>query len=80
MEGLQKGEIAGAALDVYEFEPKVNSALWEMENVVLTPHIASATRTTRLAMIDLAARNLEAALTGGDIPTPVNPEVLKRSF
>ncbi len=80
VEGLQKGAIAGAALDVYEFEPKVDSALWEMENVVLTPHIASATRTTRLAMIDLAARNLEAALAGGDVPTPVNPEVLKRSF
>lgn len=80
VEALRAEEIAGAALDVYEFEPKVDPALWEMENVVLTPHIASATRTTRLAMIDLAARNLEAALTGGDIPTPVNPEVLKRSF
>ncbi len=79
IEALRAEQIAGAALDVYEFEPKVDPALWEMDNVVLTPHIASATRTTRLAMIDLAARNLEAALTGGDVPTPVNPEVLKRS-
>ncbi len=78
VEALRKEEIAGAALDVYEFEPKVEPALWAMDNVVLTPHIASATRTTRLAMIDLAARNLEAALTGGDVPTPVNPEVLRR--
>ncbi len=75
VQALQEGEIAGAALDVYEFEPKVHPALREMENVVLTPHIASATRTTRLAMIDLAARNLEAALTGETVPTPVNPEV-----
>ena len=79
VEALRAEAIAGAALDVHEFEPAVDPALWEMENVVLTPHIASATRTTRLAMIDLAARNLEAALTGGEVPTPVNPEVLERS-
>ena len=76
---LKTGEIAGAALDVYEFEPKLDPALREMENVVLTPHIASATTSTRLAMIELAARNLEGALLGGDVPTPVNPGVLRKS-
>ncbi len=77
VEALYNSEIAGAALDVYEFEPKLDPALRGLDNVVLTPHIASATRTTRLAMIELAARNLEAALTGGEAPTPVNPEVLQ---
>lgn len=71
---LRDGRIAGAALDVYEFEPRFDAALAEMENVVLTPHIGSATTTTRRAMIDLAARNLEAALGGGEPPCPVNPE------
>ncbi len=78
VQALKHGEIAGAALDVYEFEPKLDRALWEMENVVLTPHIASATTSTRLAMIELAARNLEGALLGGDVPTAINPEVLRR--
>lgn len=71
---LRDGGIAGAALDVYEFEPRFDAALAAMENVVLTPHIGSATTTTRRAMIDLAARNLEAALGGGTPPCPVNPE------
>ncbi len=74
---LREEQIAGAALDVHEFEPNVDPALQAMENVVLTPHIASATRTTRLAMIDLAARNLEAVLRGEVVPNPVNPEVLE---
>ncbi len=75
VKALQSGRIAGAALDVYEFEPRFDDALKKMENVVLTPHIGSATNTTRHAMIDLAARNLEAALSGGEAPNPVNPEV-----
>ena len=68
---LRAGRIAAAALDVYEGEPKLNPGLLEVPNVVLTPHIASATAATRKAMADLAAENLIAALTGGTPPTPV---------
>ena len=52
--------------------------LLSVPNVVLTPHIASATLATRRRMADLAADNLIAALTGGTPPTPINPEVLGR--
>lgn len=77
VEALQAGHIAAAALDVYEGEPKLHPGLLDLPNVVLTPHIASATAATRKAMADLAADNLIAALTGGRPPTPVNPEVLQ---
>lgn len=73
---LKAGTIAAAALDVYEGEPAVHPALLTVPNVVLTPHIASASVATRRAMADLAAANLIAALTGGTPPTPLNPEVL----
>jgi len=73
---LKAGTIAAAALDVFEGEPAVHPALLEVPNVVLTPHIASASVATRRAMADLAAANLVAALTGGTPPTPLNPEVL----
>jgi glyoxylate reductase len=59
--------IAGAALDVYEREPQVHPALLPLENVVLAPHLGSATRETRTAMAELAARNV-AAVLGGDPP------------
>ncbi len=75
---LRDGRIAAAALDVFEGEPKVHPELLTLPNVVLTPHIASATVATRRAMADLAADNLIAALTGGTAPTPINPEVLPR--
>jgi gluconate 2-dehydrogenase len=75
---LRAGRIAAAGLDVFEGEPSVHPGLLSVPNVVLTPHIASATVATRRAMADLAADNLIAALTGGTPPTPVNPEVLKR--
>lgn len=75
---LQAGTIAAAGLDVFEGEPTVNPALLACENVVLTPHIASATIATRRAMSNLAVDNLIAALTGGVPPTVLNPEVLKR--
>ena len=75
---LRERRIASAALDVFEGEPKVHSDLLTLPNVVLTPHIASATVATRRAMADLAADNLIAALTGGRAPTPINPEVLSR--
>jgi gluconate 2-dehydrogenase len=73
---LKAGTIAAAALDVFEGEPAVHPALLTVPNVVLTPHIASASVATRRAMADLAAANLIAALTGGTPPTPLNPEVL----
>jgi glyoxylate reductase len=63
--------IAGAALDVYEREPEVFGPLLGMENVVLAPHLGSATRETRTAMADLAVRNVLAVLSGGAPLTPV---------
>ena len=73
---LRERRIAAAGLDVFEGEPRVHPALLELPNVVLTPHIASATVATRLAMADLAADNLIAALGcgphAGQPPTPVN--------
>jgi len=75
-QALATGRIAAAGLDVYEGEPKVHPGLLGVPNVVLTPHIASATAATRHAMALLAADNLIAALTGGRPRTPVNPEVL----
>lgn len=76
---LRAGTIAAAGLDVFEGEPTVHPDLLTVPNVVLTPHIASASARTRLAMAELAADNLIAALTGGTPPTPVNPQVLTRS-
>jgi gluconate 2-dehydrogenase len=75
---LRDGVIAAAGLDVFEGEPTVHPALLALSNVVLTPHIASASVATRRAMAELAADNLVAALTGGTAPTPINPEVLPR--
>jgi Lactate dehydrogenase and related dehydrogenases len=63
---------------VFEGEPQVHPQLLAQRNVVLTPHIASASVATRRAMADLAADNLIAALTGGVPPTPVNAQVLGR--
>lgn len=75
VKALQAGQIAGAGLDVFEGEPRVNPALLEMCNVVLTPHVGSATAETRLKMAMLAAENLLAALDGRRPPNVVNPEV-----
>ena len=75
---LQSKQIAGAALDVFEREPQVHPALLAMPNVVLAPHVGSATAETRLAMANLAVDNLLAVLDGRRPPTPVNPEVLDR--
>jgi hydroxypyruvate reductase len=68
---LQQGVIAGAGLDVFENEPNVPQALREMDNVVLTPHMASATKETRQAMADLALNNLKAHFAGKPLLTPV---------
>jgi glyoxylate reductase len=65
---LRSGAIAGAALDVFEHEPKVSEELLAMENVVLTPHIASATREARLAMGMLCVSALRAVLVEGRTP------------
>ena len=74
---LREKRIAGAALDVFEGEPKVHPDLLTVPNVVLTPHIASATVGTRRKMAELAADNLVSYLVHGKALTPVNPEVLK---
>ena len=65
---LREGRIAGAALDVHEFEPDVSESLLGLENVVLTPHIASATRETRVAMGMLCVDALRAVLLENRIP------------
>jgi hydroxypyruvate reductase len=71
IDALQRGVIAGAGLDVFDKEPHVPEAFWSMENVVLTPHIASATKETRRAMAELAAANLQAHFSGKPLLSPV---------
>ena len=71
VEALRNNVIAGAALDVYENEPALASGLAELENVILTPHIASATEETRQAMSVLAAQNIIEALEGRTPPNVV---------
>jgi gluconate 2-dehydrogenase len=73
---LRNGQIAAAGLDVFEGEPTVHPDLLTVPNVVLTPHIASATVGTRLAMANLAADNLIGFLVNGKPVTPLNPQVL----
>ena len=68
---LRDGAIAGAALDVFEHEPEVHPGLVGLDNVVLVPHLGSATVETRTAMAELAAANAIAVLAGEDPPTPV---------
>ena len=70
---LREGRIAAAGLDVYENEPALAPGLLDVPNVVLTPHIGSATRSSRLGMAMLAAKNLMAWLDGEELPTPVVP-------
>lgn len=73
---LKKGKIAGAGLDVYEEEPKLSPGLSKLENVVLLPHIGSATADTRGQMAVLAAKNAVAIFRGKKPPNIVNQEVL----
>jgi glyoxylate reductase len=68
---LENRLIAGAGLDVYEDEPTVHPGLLNLDNVVLVPHLGSATIETRTAMADLAAQNVVAVLSGRAPLTPV---------
>jgi glyoxylate reductase len=68
---LGEGIIKGAGLDVYEDEPKIHPALLALDNVVLVPHMASATAETRAAMYDLVARNVTNVLSGQPPVTPI---------
>lgn len=76
-QALKAGKIFAAGLDVFEGEPKVNPELLKLSNVVLAPHIASATEKTRRAMVDLAIENLCAALDGKKPPSLINAELFK---
>ena len=73
IEALRKGSIAGAGLDVFENEPKLNPGFLELKNVVLAPHIASSSKATRFKMAMLAAQYMVAALTGKSPPNLLNP-------
>jgi glyoxylate reductase len=77
VEALNAKKLAGAGLDVYEREPAVHPGLITLPNVVLAPHIASATVHTRSEMSAMAARNMATAVRGGRPPNLVNPEVKK---
>ena len=74
---LKENKIFAAGLDVFEGEPSVHSELLKLSNVVLAPHIASATEKTRRAMVDLAVENLRAALSGKKPPSLINSELFK---
>ena len=71
IDALAERRIAGAGLDVFDDEPHVPAALMALDNVVLTPHTASATHETRRAMADLVLENLHAFYTSGAVRVPV---------
>ena len=73
---LEAKHLAGAALDVFENEPKANPALLSRTDVILTPHIASASLETRTRMAVMAAENVVALFDGRRPPNALNPEVL----
>lgn len=77
VQALEKKQIAGAGLDVFEQEPKVHPKLLTMSNVVLLPHVGSATTETRLKMAMLAAESLIALLEGRRPPNVVNPQAFE---
>lgn len=80
VEALRDGVIAGAGLDVYENEPELALGLADLPNIVLLPHLGSATSETRTKMAQMAAANLLAALEGKRPPNLVNPEVLPEAL
>lgn len=69
-QAVRGGVIAGAALDVYEFEPSISEGLSRLENVILTPHIASASTEARLEMAEVVLKNVQA-FTNGELPPNV---------
>jgi gluconate 2-dehydrogenase len=75
---LKAKTIFAAGLDVFEGEPKVHPELLKLNNVVLAPHIASATENTRRAMVDLAIANVRTALAGDKPPSLINTELWKK--
>ncbi len=75
---LRDGTIAAAGLDVFEAEPALTPGLTELDNVVLLPHLGSATTEARAAMAQLCCDNILAVLEGRRPPTPLNPELLDR--
>ncbi len=77
VEALKTHRIGGAGIDVYEREPAVHPGLIALHNVVLAPHIASATTRTRSEMSAMAARNMATAVRGGRPPNVLNPEARK---
>ncbi len=79
VKALKEKRIAGAAIDVFEFEPNLADGLAQLDNVVLTPHIASATVEARSAMAKLAAENVIAVFNGSAPPALVNREVLGKN-
>jgi len=78
VKALQEKEIWGAGLDVFEEEPRIAPGLSDLDNVVIVPHIASATMDTRLKMGAIAVDNIIKVLKGQMPVTCVNPEVLKK--
>jgi glyoxylate reductase len=75
VQALKDKRIAGAALDVFEDEPRLNRGYLDIPNVVLTPHIASASTATRTKMCETAIVNLTAVLEGRSPPNLVNKDV-----
>lgn len=78
VEALKAGEIAGAGLDVYENEPMMAQGLKDLPNVVVSPHTASATKSSRGGMARIAAENLLAMLEAREAPNCINPEVYSK--
>ena len=78
MRALKSKKIAGAGLDVFEHEPKVHAELKKLKNVVLTPHLGSATTEVREEMANIVVDNIEALLDGRLPPNCVNPQVLAK--
>jgi glyoxylate reductase len=78
VDALQRGIISGAGLDVYENEPELAPGLGKLANVILLPHVGSATVETRYKMAIMAAENLLAGLAGRMPPNCVNPQSVNR--
>jgi glyoxylate reductase len=75
---LQSRRLAGAGLDVFEREPELDPGLFELDNVVLLPHVGSATAEARGAMVELCCRNILAVLAGDPPLTPLNQVAPRR--